>query len=57
MTDDELDFNLFGDVLTKPSTGETADPIDVLAGKVVSNPKALLPVVSWFHWVSKNSIV
>ena len=41
MTDDELDFNLFGDVLTKPSTGETADPIDVLAGKVVSNRKAL----------------
>jgi hypothetical protein len=36
MADQELDFGLFGDVLIRPSTGETADPVDVLVNKVVS---------------------
>ena len=32
---DDFDLSLFGDSLVKPSTGEEADPIDVLADKVV----------------------
>lgn len=32
----ELDFSLLGDLLVKPSTGETADPIEVLSDKIVS---------------------
>eukprot|EP00934_Nitzschia_sp_Nitz4_P004486 Nitzschia sp. Nitz4//scaffold49_size126201//25409//27032//NITZ4_003632-RA/size126201-augustus-gene-0.8-mRNA-1//-1//CDS//3329553119//4476//frame0 len=32
---DEVDFALFGDVLIKPSTGETAKPTDVLKNKVI----------------------
>ena len=33
---DDFDLALFGDSLVKPSTGEEADPVDVLANKVVS---------------------
>ena len=32
---EEFDFALFGDVVVRPSTGETADPLEVLADKVV----------------------
>mmetsp|Transcript_1018 Transcript_1018/g.1974 ORF Transcript_1018/g.1974 Transcript_1018/m.1974 type:complete len:422 (-) Transcript_1018:110-1375(-) len=32
---EEFDFSLFGDVVVRPSTGETADPIEVLADKVI----------------------
>jgi len=32
---DEFDFSLFGDTVVRPATGETADPIEVLADKVV----------------------
>lgn len=35
---DDFDFSLFGEVLTKPSTGESADPVDVLTNKVVRAP-------------------
>jgi hypothetical protein len=36
MSDDEgLDFSLFGDVLVKPSTGETAEPEEILTDKLV----------------------
>jgi hypothetical protein len=32
---EELDFTLFGDVVIRPSTSEMADPLEVLADKVV----------------------
>jgi hypothetical protein len=32
---DDFDLSLFGDTLVKPSSGESADPIEVLADKVV----------------------
>ena len=32
---DDLDFSLFGKELLKPSTGERADPEEVLSNKVV----------------------
>ena len=32
----DFDFSLFGDVLIKPSTGEEADPVEVLSDKIVS---------------------
>ena len=32
---EEFDFSLFGDVVVRPSTGEKADPLEVLADKVV----------------------
>ena len=35
MGDEQFDFSLFGDTITKPSTGETANPENVLANKVV----------------------
>jgi hypothetical protein len=31
-----LDYSLFGEVLIKPATGETATPTEALKGKVVS---------------------
>jgi hypothetical protein len=33
---EDFDYSLFGDVLVKPSTGEKADPLEVLSDKVVS---------------------
>ena len=45
---EEFDFSLFGDVVVRPSTGETADPIEVLADKVVRIID--IPVDSyWWH--------
>lgn len=32
---EEFDYSLFGDSLVKPSTGESADPMEVLTDKVV----------------------
>lgn len=31
----EFDFTLLGDIVVRPSTGETADPLEVLSDKVV----------------------
>jgi hypothetical protein len=36
MTAGDFDFSLFGDLLVKPSTGETADPVEALSDKIVS---------------------
>ena len=33
---DEFDYSLFGDILVKPSTGESETPVNVLKNKVVS---------------------
>lgn len=33
---ESLDYSLFGDVLVKPASGETATPQEVLMNKVVS---------------------
>jgi hypothetical protein len=33
---EDFDYTLFGDLLVKPSTGESADPMTVLTDKVVS---------------------
>jgi hypothetical protein len=33
---EDFDYSLFGDLLVKPSTGESADPMAVLTDKVVS---------------------
>jgi hypothetical protein len=32
---DEFDYSLLGDTLVRPSKGETANPMEVLSGKVV----------------------
>jgi hypothetical protein len=38
----DFDFSLFGDTITKPSTGESADPSEILAGKVVCTRTQLI---------------
>jgi hypothetical protein len=40
---DDFDYSLFGDVLIKPSTGESADPMAVLPDKVVR-------MNEWINW-------
>ncbi|KAG7369035.1 redoxin domain protein [Nitzschia inconspicua] len=32
---DDFDYSLFGDLLVKPSTGESADPMEILSDKVI----------------------
>ena len=58
MAEKELDFALFGDILIKPSTGETADPVDVLVNKVVrasfvvsqAHPMHILQLPNFYYY-------
>jgi hypothetical protein len=42
---EDFDYSLFGDLLVKPSTGESADPMTVLTDKVVSIVVVVVVVV------------